>query len=188
MSCVKRMPLNHNDFFDTVKERKKGIRKANRSCKKSTKQSLPLFLCLRESSHENGQSQRVESGVEFLFFVRSSNPERQWCWRLNISRISLNHVFIAGFWEVEACQKQMRTSYFWSKCIPLEYYFLVSNLVFLGPFDEHSVLWEAMNTKQLFRNWLHCGDEGGDRYEETLKGHLCPNQGKMHLFPLCRNR
>ena len=112
----------------------------------------------------------------------------RWWWRLNISRISPNHVFIAGFWEVEACQKQMRSSYYWRKCIPLEYYFLVSNFVFLGPYHEHSVLWEAMNTKQLFRNWLHCGDEGGDRYEEMLKGHLCPNQGKMHLFPLCRNR
>ena len=124
---------------------------------------------------------------ELIFFCQILKSWR-WCWRLNISRISPNHVFIAGFWEVEACQKQMRTSYCWSKCNTLEYYFLVSNLVFLGPYDEHSVFWEAMNTKQLFRNWLHCDDQGGDRYEEMLKGHLCPNQGKMHLFPLCRNR
>ena len=115
-----------------MKERKKGIRKANRSCKKSTKQSPPLFLCLQlqmilftvplgESSHENGQSQRVESKV-FCQILKSW----RWCWRLYISRISPNHVFIAGFWEVEVCQKQMRSSYFWSKCIPLEYYFLSS--------------------------------------------------------------
>ena len=77
-------PINDiNDINDYLTGWKKGIRKANRSCKKSTNQSPPLFLCLQlqmilftvplgESSHENGQSQRAESGVEF--FVRSSNP------------------------------------------------------------------------------------------------------------------